>query len=187
MNAGGRGDMGLSWFFRDHGPFVSYGHGGATKGQKALFRFAPDERFAVAILTNSDHGSIVHDAAWTKALELYFGLLATAPVLESRSPAELATYLGEYDYALSRFRITPADDGFVIHEMPKGGFPTPTTPAGPPVPDVRASFIGTDTFICHDEPRKGEVGDFIRAADGSIAYMRIGGRANPRIEEGAAV
>jgi CubicO group peptidase (beta-lactamase class C family) len=185
VSAGGRGDMGISWFVRDHGPFVSYGHGGATKGQKALFRFIPAERFGFAMLTNSDRGSIVHDAAWSSALELYFGHTPAAPTIQSRSVAELAPYCGAYDYALSLFAVEASDGGIVIHETPKGGFPMPSTPAGPPVPDIRAQFIGPDTFVCLDEPRKGEVGDFIRATDGSIAYLRIGGRANPRIKGGA--
>jgi len=184
INAGGRGDMGLSWFFRDHGPFVSYGHGGATKGQKGLFRFVPDEHFAFALLANSDRGGIVHDAAWMRALEIYMGYTATPPVPENRSAAELEAYIGAYEYALSHFVVEAAEGGFVIHETPKGGFPTPTTPAGPPLPDVRAQFIGPDTFVCLDEPRKDEVGDFIRGPNGSIAYLRIGGRANPRIEQG---
>jgi hypothetical protein len=32
-----------------------------------------------------------------------------------------------------------------------------------------------------DEPRKGEIGDFVRDPNGAIAYLRIGGRANPRV------
>jgi hypothetical protein len=46
---------------------------------------------------------------------------------------------------------------------------------------VRASFIGNDKFVVHDEPRKGEIGDFVRDGNGQIAYLRIGGRANPRV------
>jgi hypothetical protein len=173
--------MGLTWFIRDHGPIVSYGHGGATKGQKALFRFVPDQQFAIAILTNSDLGSVVHDAAWTHALELYLGVAPSTPTIQHRDTAAVAPYEGAYDYALWRFAVEADGEGFVLKETPKAGFPLPTTPAGPPVPDIRARFVGTDTFVCLDEPRKGEVGDFIRAADGSVAFLRIGGRANPRL------
>jgi CubicO group peptidase (beta-lactamase class C family) len=181
LSAGGRGDMGLSWFGRNHGPFSSFGHGGATKGQKALFRFVPERNFAIAILTNSDLGSIVHDAAWARALALYLDYTPTPPTTQTRASDTLIAYTGTYQNVLSSFSVSTWQDGLVIHEQPRGGFPTPTTPAGPPVPDIRTQFIGDDSFICLDEPRRGEVGDFIRDSDGSIRYLRIGGRANPRI------
>ena len=182
LSAGGRGDMGLSWFGRNHGPFSSFGHGGATKGQKALLRFVPERNFAIAILTNSDLGSIIHDAAWGSALALYLDYTPAPPTVQTRATDELVAYTGTYQNLLSLFSVSTWQDGLIIHEQPRGGFPTPATPAGPPVPDIRTQFIGDDSFICLDEPRRGEVGDFIRDSDGTIKYLRIGGRANPRID-----
>jgi CubicO group peptidase (beta-lactamase class C family) len=180
--AGGRGDMGLTWFIRTHGTRTSYGHGGATKGQKATFRFLPDERFAIAILTNSDDGGMVGDSTVSKALELYFGYQAPAPQPIDMASKQLKAYVGEYDYALAHFRVVADQGGIVIHETPKGGFPKPHVPAGPPIPAIRAKMLADDRFVCIDEPRMGEIGDFVRGADGSVAFLRIGGRANPRIK-----
>jgi CubicO group peptidase (beta-lactamase class C family) len=180
--AGGRGDMGLTWFIRTHGARTSYGHGGATKGQKATFRFLPDERFAIAILTNSDDGGMVGDSTVSKALELYFGYHAPAPQPIDMERTQLKEYVGEYDYALAHFRVGAAKGGIVIHETPKGGFPKPHVPAGPPIPAIRAKMLADDRFVCIDEPRMGEIGDFVRGADGAVAFLRIGGRANPRIK-----
>lgn len=179
-SAGGRGDMGITWFIRQHGDVTSYGHGGATKGQKATFRFIPDKQFGIAILTNSDDGGIVGDNAVSNALDIYLGLVSAPVQTIPLSDVATAEYIGEYEYSLSRFAVVANGDGMLIHETPKGGFPKPESPAGPPVPTVRASFIGDDKFIVHDEPRKGEIGDFVRDASGTIAYLRIGGRANPR-------
>lgn len=180
-SAGGRGDMGLTWFIRQHGDVTSYGHGGATKGQKATFRFIPDKQFGIALLTNSDDGGIIGDNAVRNALDIYLGL-ASAPVTTiPLDDTGMAEYVGEYEYSLSRFTVEASGEGMLIHETPKGGFPKPESPAGPPVPTVRASFIGNDKFVVHDEPRKGEIGDFVRDANGRIAYLRIGGRANPRV------
>lgn len=179
-SAGGRGDMGLTWFIRNHGGFTSFGHGGATKGQKATFRFIPEKQFGIAVLTNSDDGSIIGDAAVTLALELYLGVTPTLPETIYMSDAELQPYVGRYEYALWTFDVTAANGLLVAQEIPKGGFPKPETPAGPPVAPVRLAFIGPDKFISLDEPRKGEVGDFVRNDAGEIAYFRIGGRANPR-------
>jgi len=180
-SAGGRGDMGITWFIRQHGDVTSYGHGGATKGQKATFRFIPDKQFGIAILTNSDDGGIIGDNAVSNALDIYLGLVSTPVKTVPMNDASMAEYVGEYEYSLSRFTVVASGVGILIHETPKGGFPKPESPAGPPVPTVRASFIGNDKFVVHDEPRKGEIGDFVRDANGQIAYLRIGGRANPRV------
>ena len=181
-SAGGRGDMGLTWFIRYHGALTSYGHGGATKGQKAIFRFFPDAKFAIAVLANSDTGSIIGDSAVALALETYLGIKTTPPIPIHISNEELATYVGSYEYALSRFEVRALIDGqLLIKEEPKGGFPRPETPAGPAVPTVKAVFIAPDRFMVLDEPRKGEIGDFVRDRNGAIAYLRIGGRANPRV------
>ncbi len=181
VSAGGRGDMGLTWFIRQHGDLTSYGHGGATKGQKATFRFIPEKKFAVAVLTNSDDGGMVGDSTVSKAIELYFGYTAPTPQTIQLPVNQLRAYVGEYDYALAHFRVVASKDGIVIHETPKGGFPKPDVPPGPPVPVVRAKMLGDDRFVCIDEPRMGEVGDFVRDAKGNVAFLRIGGRANPKI------
>ena len=180
-SAGGRGDMGITWFIRQHGDVTSYGHGGATKGQKATFRFIPDKQFGIAVLTNSDDGGIIGDNAVSNALDIYLGLVSAPVKTVPMNDASMAEYVGEYEYSLSRFAVVTSGVGMLIHETPKGGFPKPESPAGPPVPTVRASFIGNDKFVVHDEPRKGEIGDFVRDGNGQIAYLRIGGRANPRI------
>ncbi|MFN5058773.1 MAG: serine hydrolase domain-containing protein [Chloroflexota bacterium] len=180
-SAGGRGDMGLTWFIRHHDGFSSYGHGGATKGQKATFRFVPDKQFAIAVLTNSDDGSIIGDAAVTRAFELFLDVAPTKPETIYMSDEELQPYVGRYEYALWSFEVTAENGVLVAQEIPKGGFPKPETPAGPPVAPVRLAFIGPDKFVSLDEPRKGEIGDFVRNEAGEIGYFRIGGRANPRV------
>jgi CubicO group peptidase (beta-lactamase class C family) len=180
-SAGGRGDMGITWFIRQHGDVTSYGHGGATKGQKATFRFIPEKQFGIAVLTNSDDGGIIGDNAVSNALDIYLGLVSAPVKTVPMNDASMAEYVGEYEYSLSRFAVVASGVGMLIHETPKGGFPKPESPAGPPVPTVRASFIGNDKFVVHDEPRKGEIGDFVRDGNGQIAYLRIGGRANPRV------
>lgn len=182
VSAGGRGDMGLTWFINQHGDMTSYGHGGATNGQKATFRFVPDQQFAIAVLTNSNLGSIIGDSAVKLAFELFLEYTPPATVPLMLSNEEVAAYVGTYEYALSRFEVRALVDGqLLIKEEPRPGFPTPHTPAGPSVPAVKAVFVGPDRFMVLDEPRKGEIGDFVRNADGQIAFLRIGGRANPRV------
>src|SRR5262249_33729680 len=59
VNAGGRGDMGTTWFIRYADDLTAYAHGGATHGQQAYFFFIPKKDFALTILTNSDDGGII--------------------------------------------------------------------------------------------------------------------------------
>jgi hypothetical protein len=45
---------------------------------------------------------------------------------------------------------------------------------------VRAALCGTDAILVLDEPLKGVRGEFLRAPDGQIAWLRAGGRVMRR-------
>ncbi len=181
-DAGGRGQMGITWFIRQAGPLTLYSHGGATKGQQALLLFIPAEDFALAVLTNSDEGGVLTPNVLKWALEIYFGaqLLQRPPML---LPArQLKDYAGRYDLPLSAFHLKPKAGQLVLHEIPRGGFPTPASPPGPASPPVRFAFYDADKVIGLDEPMKGALGDFFRDASGAVRFFRIGGRAHRKLE-----
>jgi hypothetical protein len=93
----------------------------------------------------------------------------------------LEEYAGTYDLPLSAFTLEIKDGYLVMHEIPRGGFPTPQTPPGPPTPPVRLAFYDTDKVIGLDEPGKGTLGDFLRDKDGKLTFFRIGGRVHPKV------
>ena len=180
VDAGGRGKMGLTWFIRQADGLKIYGHGGATHGQQAMFHFIPQENFAVALLTNSDEGGIITDSLLKWVLETYFDTSIPAHPPLQKPEEELAEYIGHYELPLSAFDLVAGDGVLIKKDIPRGGFPTPDTPPGPPEPDVRLAFYESDRLIGLDEPRKGALCEFLRDETGQIRFLRIGGRLHPK-------
>ncbi len=180
--AGGRGQIGITWFIRNTGTFTRYGHGGATHGQQAIFMFIPEKDFALAVLTNSDDGGIVNDNAVTSALEIYFNVKADIPKPVQQTNAELKEYAGSYRIGTEAFDLKIKNGHLIYHHIPLGGFPTPDTPPGPATPAMRFGIYEKDLAVGLDEPMKNALGDFIRDEKGRIQYFRVGGRAHKKIK-----
>jgi CubicO group peptidase (beta-lactamase class C family) len=180
MSAGGRGDMGITWFIRSAGGLTAYAHGGATHGQQAYFFFIPEKDFALAILTNSDDGGVITGQTFGWVLELYFGIKLELPSPLAR-PQELDEFVGRYKIGTECFDIKIKGKYLVYHHIPLGGFPTPETPPGPANPPVRFAFYKQDNLIGLDEPYNGALADIIRNDKGHVEYFRVGGRAHKKI------
>ncbi len=180
VDAGGRGKMGLTWFIRVANGLKIYGHGGATHGQQALFYFIPQEDFAIALLTNSNEGGIITDSLLKWTLETYFDASIPSPQPIQKTDQELAEFTGHYELPLSAFDLF-AQDGYLLKkDLPRGGFPTPHSPPGPPEPDVRLAFYDADRLVGLDEPRKGALCEFLRDETGQVRFLRMGGRLHPK-------
>ncbi len=182
IDAGGRGKMGLTWFIRQAGGLTLYGHGGATKGQQATLQFIPPEDFAIAILTNSGDGGILNVNVVNRALEIYFGARLPTPKPIRKSARELKEYTGRYDLPLSAFDLKLEKGKLVLHEIPRGGFPTPDSPPEPVSPPGRFAFYEADRVVGLNEPWKGALGEFFRDAAGNVRFFRLGGRAHRKLD-----
>lgn len=180
VNAGGRGDMGITWFIRYADNLTAYAHGGATHGQQAYFFFIPEKDFALAILTNSEDGGIITAQTFGWVLDLYFGIKLTAPKPITNTQ-ELHEFVGRYKIGTECFDLKAHEQQLVYHHIPLGGFPTPDTPPGPAMPPMRFAFYEVDKVIGLDEPYKEALGDFIRDEKGRVEYFRVGGRAHKKI------
>ena len=181
VNAGLRGDMGITWFIREIGGIQFFGHGGATNGQQAYFCFIPGHDFALAILTNSDEGGLLTANTLGWALKLYFNVSSPAPKPVEKPAGELREVLGRYQIGTECFDLKLKGKYIMYHHIPLGGFPTPETPPGPAMPPMRFQFYEADRMIALDEPYKGALGDFIRDQNGQLEYFRIAGRAHKKI------
>jgi hypothetical protein len=151
-------------------------HGGATNGQQARLVVAPDERFALAVLTNHDDGSAVVGELLDEVLADVLGVVSEPLQHVERTPAELAGYVGTYDAPLTRLEVSVESGSLVVEIVPKGGFPRPDSSPVPAPPPTRLAFIGPDAVVALDPPATGGRGDFIRADDGTIMWFRVGGR-----------
>ncbi|MEP7133673.1 MAG: serine hydrolase domain-containing protein [Chloroflexota bacterium] len=180
VNAGGRGDMGITWFIRYADDLTAYAHGGATHGQQAYFFYIPEKDFALAILTNSDDGGIITAQTFGMALELYFGIKLKSPK-PLANPQELKEFAGRYKIGTECFDIKVKGKQLVYHHIPLGGFPTPDTPPGPATPPMRFAFYQQDNLIGLDEPYNGALADILRDEKGRVEYFRVGGRAHKKI------
>jgi CubicO group peptidase (beta-lactamase class C family) len=180
VNAGGRGDMGITWFIRYADDLKAYAHGGATHGQQAYFFYIPEKDFALAILTNSDNGGIITSQTFGWVLDLYFGvkLRATEPLAK---PPERKEFVGRYKIGTECFDIKVKGKHLIYHHIPLGGFPRPDTPPGPAMPPMRFAFYDRDKLVGLDEPYKDALADIIRDDKGNVDYFRVGGRAHKKI------
>jgi hypothetical protein len=77
--------------------------------------------------------------------------------------------------------VSVAQDKLVLQVTPHGGFPTPQTPPPPTPPPVTAQFYAPDRILVLDEPYKNARAEFLRHANGDIAWLRLGSRAHKRL------
>lgn len=182
VNAGDRGDMGITWFIRYADGVTAYAHGGATHGQQAYFFYIPDKDFALAILTNSEDGGIITAQTFGWALDIYFGIKLKTPTPVKTPRSELEEYIGRYLIGTECFDLKTKGEHLIYHHIPLGGFPSPDTPPGPAIPLMRFAFYEKDKVIGLDEPYKDALGDFIRNETGKLLYFRVGGRAHKKIK-----
>ena len=170
--------IGLSWFITPIGDLHVLRHGGATHGFQADFTFVPSRQFALATLTNSDEGSVLYGDLRVNAIKSYLGIAWPETPHLTLSESQLLAYTGAYDSALERCELYLQDGALWLKSIPHGGFPTPDSPPGEPPPPTRLAFWAEDKIIGLNDPFKGARGEFLRAADGSIAWFRIGSRVH---------
>ncbi len=182
ISAGGRGQMGITWFVNKSGPLMRYSHGGATNGQQAMFMYIPEKDFALAILTNNDNGGVLNNAIVNLALEIYFDIKTTIPKPIKVNAVELEEYTGSYRIGTEAFDLKIKNGELIYQHIPLGGFPTPDSPPGPAMPPMRVAFYDKDQALVLDEPMKNGIGDFIRDEKGRVQFFRIGGRAHKKIK-----
>lgn len=177
----GQGEsVGLSWFIREVDGITIIRHGGATNGQMASLQIVPSHHFAFVFLTNSDRGSELYTQLGRWLLEHYLGIIDKMPSPIPASTGDLAQFEGSYSALATEIHMKIKDSDLILEQIPKGGFPTADTPASPPPPPVRVALFAPDHFVALDEPEKDACGEFLRNPDGSIAWLRFGGRLHAK-------
>jgi len=171
--------VGLAWMVMSIEDVRLVGHGGGTNGQISWFVFAPEHGFALAVLTNHDRGGTVTTRVAEKAYETYLDV--REPELEAVE-LDPEPYLGRYEAQMGDLVLERADGGLQIRVIPKGGFPTPDTPPSPAPPPAPIAFNSPDEIFVPEGIWKGDRGLFLRGEDGSIRWLRIGGRIYRPVE-----
>ena len=180
--ASGFDRIGLTWFIRDVGGVNVINHGGATHGQLAGLYFIPERQFALAVLTNSEDGRSITGGALKGALKAFLDVDQRIAKPVETPVEELEEYAGKYELPLLAYELKLENGQLLLHETPRGGFPTPDSPPLPAPPPMRTAFYAKDKLIVLDEPMKNAYGEFLRRPDGSLQYLRLSSRVLKKID-----
>jgi hypothetical protein len=175
---------GVSFFLRrtaEGVPVIQ--HGGSWAGQYSGFFFVPERGFAMTLLTNSDGGTHLRQELFYDdwALARFAGLHNPPATPRRLEPACLAAYEGVYvDRAVDvagNWQETPmtvrADDGALRGDLELGGATS----------SIGLTFYRDDYVLV--EPGDGTPpgsfrANFVRDADGQVAWLSYGGRLYAR-------
>lgn len=166
--------VGITWILRTADGLELFGHDGGTNGQIARFLIAPEQREAVAVLTNSFRGGEVTRAV-ERAFLARFGVEEPGLVALDLEPGRLAGYAGRYVSHMIDIDVVVEDGALITHFRSKGGFPTPESPPLPAPPPVAIALYDDDLAFVPDGPYRGERVEFLRE-NGEIAWFRDGAR-----------
>jgi CubicO group peptidase (beta-lactamase class C family) len=166
----------LPWFVDERGGTQVINHAGAVRGQHALLVIAPEQRFALAVLTNHDSGPAIYREVASEVVVSQLDLAPAANEELTLTDSELDEYAGIYDGVLQQVELRRSGQGLTLHARPHGGFPEPDVPAPPAPPPADITFTATDTFTMTKTPFPPERSNFVRGGDGTIEFLRYGGR-----------
>jgi len=166
--------VGLTWY--GEARFRSLRHGGGTNGQLSLLVLVPGRSFAMAVLTNHSPGGLqVIEAALRAA-----GLAEEEP--QPVDGVALDGYAGVFETAVERITLSPLDGGRMrVLTESLGGFPAKDSPPGPQLPPGEAFFYTPERWYVDAGPLKGMRGHFIHGDDGTLRWLRVGGRLFRRV------
>ena len=177
------GALGWAWSLAEVEGVRIVSHDGATFGQAAFLLVAPAQRFAFALLTNSQLGLAVLEPALAAAFEQYFGIDISSgedggtPQTIALTPAELAEYAGRYELPNNSF-VLRVEDGKLMVEHTLLHFPGAVMPSNArTLPRSELAFVRKDLALISMTAPVG----FVRKADHSIGWLTLGSRLVPKI------
>lgn len=174
-------DIGMAWHLRTVGGLKVASHGGTLAGHILLLEIAPERNFAIAILTNAQNGWRLIQDVERAALQSYQqatfapnqaiahrGLVETLPTATPLAvQPDPAPYVGRFLRPSNAVVVSADGARLSVQELPNTGEPRPAMPI---------AFFGTDRAVVTDGPDRGQSIEFIRAADGTVTWIRIVGR-----------
>lgn len=181
-------DIGLAWHLRTIGGLRVAAHGGTLAGHILLLEIAPERNFAIAILTNAQNGWRLIQDVERAALKSYQGvtfapnqaiahrgLVETLPTAEPlAAQPDPAPYVGRYLRPSNAVVVRAEGAKLFVQERPNTGEPRPEMPI---------AFFGPDRAVVTSGADSGQSIEFIRAADGTVNWIRVVGRVAVRTNE----
>ncbi len=169
--------VGISWLLSNRNDVRLVSHGGNCSNlYLSSFDLAPDEGFGITVVTNSRGGSAVGSALLDWALDHYLGRPALQSATTLPLTAELANdYVGLYDAGQWDLDVT-ASDGKLFVQLKLTDVPEDTPEevlAAFRAPPAEVVLTAPDV-IAPAESAWNPSGDFVRDADGKVAWLRQG-------------
>src|SRR5947209_4589089 len=160
--------VGLAWYTREVGGVRIVSHGGGTNGQLSAFLFAPEQQFALVILTNGNKGEVM-EAITKWAYERYLGVSESKPEPRPATEAELGEYPGAYDSIAIDVEIVRQDGGMILTMAYKPDvFAKISDQAPPEVPPMALAMVAEDRGLVTDGPLKDSEIEFVRDQEGRV-------------------
>jgi CubicO group peptidase (beta-lactamase class C family) len=182
----GGGHVGLAWMLSDHEGVRFVAHGGTTIGQQSTFEMAPERGYALTILSNAHHASVLNGeiAKWVHATCL--GIVEREPEPIDVDAKTLASYAGTYERPEIFASVAVEDVGLVMTVgYTDEGREQVLKELGTlvPLPDpFRIVIVGPDEYYAIEGDYRGLRGKFLRDADGHITSVDLGGRIANRAD-----
>ena len=172
--------VGLAWIIREIGGIKTLGHTGGTVGQLSLLMLIPEHNAVMAITTNAENGSTLNTRFNKYVLKEFFGVEVPEPQPIESSIEQLAEYAGKYSRPLLDIDLKLEGEELKAYITVNSGLPNDDpAPSPPPMTLVRC---GEDQLLVVDGAMKDVKGDIIRDETGTIRYLRLGSRINPRVD-----
>jgi len=175
-NVWGKTHWGLAWSVDETASVRRISHSGGTVGQVSLLTLVPEHRFAVAVLSNADRGSVLTRDVTERALQEYLGVEIERPAAVESTPDEFAAFVGRYGRPFADLELGMLGKRLIGQVTFKQSFPTRDSPLAPPTPPFSVGRCDEDRLLVLDGPYADTTADVIRNDDGSIGWIRIMGR-----------
>jgi CubicO group peptidase (beta-lactamase class C family) len=177
--------VGVSLFQRPTAEEVPvYQHMGDWPGQHTGFMFVPARDFAMIALTNAEPGTVMSSELFVGdwALERFAGLHNPPAVVRTLTPAQLAPYEGTYWAQVIDPPPGDAEETVITMRAADGRLRVAMM-SGATV-EFDLGFYRDDYAMIVSPSGQPTVNrtDFVRGADGRVAWFRIGGRLHRHLD-----
>jgi CubicO group peptidase (beta-lactamase class C family) len=178
------GWMGLNWFIKDIGSVRIMEHGGSTNGQQSAFWFAPQQKVAFTVLTNEDRGYILHEELTRWVYEHFLGAVKARVAAIQLTEGQIGEYAGGYTLKASGdvLDFRTGKQSLVMTHTPGAREGADENPPDA-LPPMDCAIHEHDRFTIINGPFEGLPGEFIRDAQGKIAWLRFSNRIFARLRE----
>ncbi len=172
------GSCGLAWMISGAGEERRLWHTGGTNGQNAVLILVPAHELALAMMTNGDKGTALHDR-FSKAVLREFCEIEIPEAQAVAAPIEeLEQYVGRYQGAMRTIELRMNRGQLLAEIRFRGGLPSDFELED--MPPAEVALCGPDQLLVLAGTFKGTRADILRDDAGDIRYLRFGSRLNPR-------